>query len=64
MHPSYIAYFALIPIVIFCFIWIIIRTIEKVFHRYLYHKTIIMIISSVATVVLAIAAIITSFFVG
>ncbi|MBW3058088.1 hypothetical protein D6D54_01725 [Spiroplasma poulsonii] len=65
MTPSFYIYFAFIPAAIFFIIWMIIRAIEKKFHRYLYYKNHIIFISGTVCglVVLIIIIIILSFFV-
>ncbi|AGM24661.1 hypothetical protein [Spiroplasma chrysopicola] len=62
MMPSFFIYFALIPVVIFCLIWITIRTIEKNFHRYLNSKKLILLISAIICTVIVIIIIILSFY--
>ncbi|PQP79661.1 hypothetical protein C6B38_00110 [Spiroplasma sp. ChiS] len=60
MVPSFIIYFAFIPAGIFFITWIIIRIIEKSFHRYLYYKNHILLISgaicSLAVLIIIIVA--------
>ncbi|WP_348735619.1 hypothetical protein [Spiroplasma endosymbiont of Ammophila pubescens] len=45
MVSSFIIYFTFIPATIFFIIWMTIRIIEKSFHRYLYYKNHILLIS-------------------
>ncbi|AOX43413.1 hypothetical protein S100390_v1c00700 [Spiroplasma sp. NBRC 100390] len=63
MTPSFYIYFAFIPAAVFFIIWMIIRVIEKHFHRYLYYKNHILFISGAVCSLAVLIIIIVSFFI-
>ncbi|AHF57237.1 hypothetical protein [Spiroplasma eriocheiris] len=64
MTPSIYIYFAFVPAVIFFLIWMTIKVMEASFHRYLYHKFLILIIAGAICFTAVIIIVIVSFFIG
>lgn len=63
MELSNLVYFSFIPIIIWVIIFLVIETLEKSFHHYVYNKIKIYIISAIICALIAIFFIILSLFV-